>query len=468
VSCRRQVLAIGTRANDCSDDEPSEKNGSCSDNGRLTRPVSGCLASERSVSPVIGVTLLVAILVILAAMTAMFAFGLAKKSPPAPQTKFTYDYEGSSVTIRITAGDTISSGNTGRLIVLIDGSDSRKTWASTSGAGIDLQTENLTAGDTITLDNVELDQGDTVSVVWHAPTEDKTVTIAKDTGPSLTGGGFLDTSGSVVTASGGAVSGDGGATSAVKVGGAQALGSIGDIDSDGFGELPYVDGSGDLQVNDSNGEVETLVPSSASEAPDTDKTLMATGSWDGSPDSVFYVGDGHSKIYRVAPGGSPTLVQDVGGVNSVLGIGDIDGDGSDELVYAGSSQEVRYLETDGTKKTTGFTSGSSSGIGNGPLWDWDGDGKEEAVIVDGSNDVRLVDSSGSDGAKPAQSSVSAAKSPVTATDVDSDGALEIVFTDDSSTDLEYIDDVDGSPTVKILTDTNGNIVPGDKDTGVVS
>lgn len=466
VSRVRQVLSIGTGATGCSDVEPIEKKGSCCDNGRVTRPVSGCLVSERSVSPVIGVTLLVAIVVILAAMTAAFAFGLAEESPPAPQTKFAYDYEGSSVTIRVMAGDTINSRNTGRIVVVVDGSDSRETWASPSGGRINLQTESLTAGDKITLNDVELEQGDTVSVVWHAPTEDKTVTIAKDSVPSLTGGGFLDTS--VVTASGGAVSGDGGGTYAVKVGSAQALGSIGDIDSDGFGELPYVDGSGNLKVNDSNGEVETLVQSSSSKAPDTDKTLMATGSWNGSPQSVFYPGDGHSKIYRVAPSGSPTLVQNVGGVNSVLGIGDIDGDGGSELVYAGSSQEIRYLETDGTMKTTGFTSGSSSGIGNGPLWDWDSDGKEEAVIVDGSNDVRLVDSSGSDGAKPAQSSVSAAKSPVTATDVDSDGATEIVFIDDSSTELKYIDDVGGSPTVKTLTDTDGNTVPGDKNTGVVS
>ncbi|MFB6297538.1 MAG: hypothetical protein ABEH56_03360 [Salinirussus sp.] len=288
---------------------------------------------------------------------------------------------------------------------------------------------------------------------------------------SGTGTGLLASTGTVVTGPAGAVGRSD--TLDLNVGGALALGNTGDVDSDGRPELPYIDASGDLKVNDTEGEVQTLVDATAvasTEVPDDDKTLLATGTWDGSPASVFYADGDHDEIYRVEPGGSPTLVRDLSsnnGANSVLGIGDIDGDNSDELVYAGSSQEVRYLETGGAVKTTGFTSGSNNGIGNGPLSDLDGDGTAEAVVVDGSNDVRLLDDGGADGT-PAQSSVDAAKSPATAADVDDDGEQEIVFVDESSTDLEYVDDVDGTPTVKTLTDPDGNTVSGNKDTGVVS
>jgi len=157
--------------------------------------------------------------------------------------------------------------------------------------------------------------------------------------------------GAIVTAPGGAVAGDGGPTLDLHVGGAQVLGSTGDVDGDGRAELPYVDGSGDLLVNDSTGEVQTLVDRSAVTAtarPDTDKSLMATGSWQGSPTSVFYADTDHAEIYRIAPGGSPILARDLSGngVNSVLGVGDIDGDGDDELVYPDGSREIRYVDID--------------------------------------------------------------------------------------------------------------------------
>jgi hypothetical protein len=248
--------------------------------------------------------------------------------------------------------------------------------------------------------------------------------------------GILEYPGVIVTSPDGAVGGDDGDTNDLNVGGAQALGGTGDVDGDGRTELPYIDSSGNLKTNDSEGEVQTLVDKSSvsnDKEPDTDKTRMATGSWQGSPTSVFYANANHDKIYRVTPGGSPVLVKDVSsnGANAVLGPGDIDGDGDNELVYADGSQEVRYIEPSGTVKTTGFTSGSSSGIGNGLLTDIDDDGTDEAIIVDGSNDVRFLDSTGAI-AKPAQSSVDAAKSPLTAADVDGDGEREVVYIDASS------------------------------------
>lgn len=449
-------------------------------------------SGDRSISPVVGVALLVVIVVVLAASASAMFMELTDDPAAAPVTNFEFEYESATdaVTVRLTAGETISRSNTDELLVVIDsGSETeRVVWATDGGGVADLGASDLTVDDTITIDDAsgaapgdrtlsfELEAGDTVSVIWVAPDSDQTAPLEENTVPSLAGGsslsGVLDQAGSIVTGPASAVAGDGGETLDLNVGGAQALGSTGDTDGDGLVELPYVDGSGDLRMNDSDGEDQQLVDRGAvasTAKPDTDKTLLATGSWQGSSTAVFYTDADHEAIYRVGPGGTPTLVQDVSanGANSVLGIGDIDGDGDDELVYADGSQEIRYLEAGGTVKSTGFTSGSSTGIGNGPLADIDGDGTAEAIVVDGSNDVRLVDSSGAT-ATPAQSSVDAAKSPATATDVDGDGDREIVFVDASSTDLQYIDDVTGSPTVTTLQDADGNVISGDKSTGVVS
>jgi len=445
--------------------------------------------TRRGVSPVIGAVLLVAITVLLVTAGAVFFFELADSPRPAPRADMEVEANSGTdtLTLELTAADTITDANTGKLVVVVDGKngEARRTWATAGGSIVDLTDRDLGAGQQVTVDDgsgsdtgdltvpFELQEGDTVRLVWHAPDDDRTETLVTEDVPDLTGTMFgpLDRDGAVVTVPGGAA-GDGGVGIETGPSGAQALGNTADVDGDGRVELPYVDASGTLKLNDSSGQTRTLVdPGSVptAEEPDADKTLMASGTWDGSPRAVFYANAGHTGLYRVRPGGSPTLVADVStnGANSVLGPGDIDGDGTDELVYADGSQEIRYVEPGGATKTTGFTSGSSTGIGNGPPVDFDGDGTESALVVDGSNDVRLVESGGAT-SNPAQSSVDAAKSPATATDVDDDGAMEIVYVDASSSTLRYIDDVGGSPTVETLRDDAGNQVSADKDTGVVS
>ncbi len=445
-----------------------------------------------AVSPVIGIVLLVAVTVILAGGSSVMFLQLADGPDPIPQTRFqfSYDTDANAVTVTHGGGDTVTAANTGRLAVVIDRANGqqRVTWADTDGGVVDISAGELSAGNSVTIDDATgadsgdrtvsftLQQGDVIRLVWTAPSGGATAELTSDTVPSLVGGSLplLDGDGTVVTGTTARES-DGAAGVTVGPSGVQALGSLADIDSDGTRELPYVDTAGSLRLTDSDGETETLVDASsapAAELPDTDKTLLATGTWNGSDQSVFYANDDDSPspaIYRVSSGDSPTEVASLAanGTDSVLGIGDIDGDGTAELVYTGSSQEVRYLEPDGTRRTTGFTSGSDVGIGNGQLPDIDGDGTDEVLLVDGSNDIRLLDASGPE-STPAQSGVDAAKSPVTAADVDGDGAQEIVYIDDSSTAVEYIDDISGSATVETLTDETGSPVSGDKATGVVS
>jgi len=79
------------------------------------------LTGDDAVSPVIGVILMVAITVILAAVIAAFVLGLGDSSEPAPQVSFDYDYDNSSseLVVTVQSGDTFEATNAA---VSVDGS----------------------------------------------------------------------------------------------------------------------------------------------------------------------------------------------------------------------------------------------------------------------------------------------------------------------------------------------------------
>ncbi len=67
---------------------------------------------DRGVSPVIGVILMVAITVILAAVIAAFVLGLGDTSEPAPSASFDFDYNSTDQSLDVTvgSGDTFDAG----------------------------------------------------------------------------------------------------------------------------------------------------------------------------------------------------------------------------------------------------------------------------------------------------------------------------------------------------------------------
>lgn len=265
-----------------------------------------------------------------------------------------------------------------------------------------------------------------------------------------------------------AVEGDNGTTKDLDPGDAQALGPPSeDLTENGTNDLPYVDNSGNLKIVDSDGNKKTLIDGNDDSDPSNDKTLMAVGTWDGSDTSVFYA-DG-SKIYRVDGNGTVTEVAEPdNGADAVLGTGDIDGDGKTELLFAGDSYEVRYLEQDETTGTLGVTAGTSSGGGVGQPHDFDGDGTVRAVIVDGSNNVRILGEAEDD---ETFGNTSAKKAPVTTADVDGDGESEIVYVRHEGEDnekIKYIDDPLDDPQIKFLNDKDGDKVDAGNELGVVS
>lgn len=124
------------------------------------------LTDDGAVSPVIGVILMVAITVILAAVIAAFVLGLGDTSDPAPQVSFDYDYtEGDTeLVVTVQSGDTFEAGNAAVVVAgsetPLDGGNTGFGATSTIGAG---DSFTVTSGDDIPTD---VNSGDRVDITF--------------------------------------------------------------------------------------------------------------------------------------------------------------------------------------------------------------------------------------------------------------------------------------------------------------
>jgi flagellin-like protein len=129
---------------------------------------------DDAVSPVIGVILMVAITVILAAVIASFVLGLGDQNNPAPTADFDFDWNGTAGDLTITHGngDQLDSDN-----VYIRGQNlgSTGTWTSVEAD------ETISAGKSTTLTSASSNYE--VNVVWEDPDSDSTSTLSSDEGP---------------------------------------------------------------------------------------------------------------------------------------------------------------------------------------------------------------------------------------------------------------------------------------------
>ena len=125
---------------------------------------------DRGVSPVIGVILMVAITVILAAVIGAFVLGLGDQaSESAPQASFDYSFDGNdAVNISHGGGDNIDSTN---IEVTIDDLESFPDADDDLTVNDDQWQDNITTGDTIDIadDADVIDSGDTIRIIWNSP-----------------------------------------------------------------------------------------------------------------------------------------------------------------------------------------------------------------------------------------------------------------------------------------------------------
>ena len=229
---------------------------------------------------------------------------------------------------------------------------------------------------------------------------------------------------------------------------------VADIDTDGSEDIPYVPAGGTkVHLVNPDGTDETELSSTDAKG---STSLLGVGRWNDTRTSVYFAGGDSSTIYRTNPseGENPSegdiqVVDPDNGVKAVAGPADIDGDGTNELVYADGSSALRYFESGAgpgiaTGEKISVTAGSDSGIGLGRPADVDGDGTARIPAVDGSSNLVLVDSSGT---KTVLVGSDVAKAPVAAVDWDDDGELEVMYITTNG-DLKYVDDVTGSQTVE--------------------
>jgi flagellin-like protein len=147
------------------------------------------LGDDDAVSPVIGVILMVAITVILAAVIGTFVLGLGDQvSDTTPSASFAFDFDNSASVSGDDLADSSSDG--GELTITHDGGDTiqssnidiRDTDGNTVEGDKDVFTKitEVTAGTSTT---IEIDNDDTVRVVFVGDSGDNTATLGKFTAP---------------------------------------------------------------------------------------------------------------------------------------------------------------------------------------------------------------------------------------------------------------------------------------------
>jgi len=125
--------------------------------------------SDRGVSPVIGVILMVAITVILAAVIGAFVLGLGDQvSNNAPQASFSFDFDSdnNNVTVTHNGGDNIES--------------SALNVTNSSGGSVAFTEDPVRTGDSVTLN---YSTGDTIRVIWSNPAGGSSNTLAERDAP---------------------------------------------------------------------------------------------------------------------------------------------------------------------------------------------------------------------------------------------------------------------------------------------
>jgi len=166
-------------------------------------------ADDEGVSPVIGVILMVAVTVILAAVIGAFVMNMGDNlSQSAPSANFEFeasDTDGdNSYVVQVThdGGDSITNKNTKSLVVKDMADNAQEIWADDAGNGIETWSANgdVAAGDNVYIgddsgetNNGEHDgdtstsqvtgfsQGDTLKVIWTADNGQSSQTIGQYT-----------------------------------------------------------------------------------------------------------------------------------------------------------------------------------------------------------------------------------------------------------------------------------------------
>ncbi|UVE50485.1 type IV pilin N-terminal domain-containing protein [Haloferax larsenii] len=132
------------------------------------------LTDDNAVSPVIGVILMVAITVILAAVIGTFVLGLGEQTETAPQASFSFDYNESGgtnglLTITHESGEAIANES----VTVVPPNGTSQNW-------LDSDDNKITAGDNHQVDFTnQINDSESVRIVWTSESGGTSSTLQK-------------------------------------------------------------------------------------------------------------------------------------------------------------------------------------------------------------------------------------------------------------------------------------------------
>lgn len=253
---------------------------------------------------------------------------------------------------------------------------------------------------------------------------------------------------------------------------ARVIGDAVDIIDGSEPDVPYLDNNSKLRLTRVGASTDQqLYPTGSGTEPTLSgqKSKVGAGKWPPATltGSLIIAADSNqSRIIGIDKDGNNEVLASPGnGCNAISGVADINEDGDVELIFLDGSQQLRYLNKNGTtSKINNGSVGSNQAPGIGKPNDF-GLGRPEVPLVDGSNNPALIDYQGNK--RLLNSNGVAEKAPVAPVDINGDSELEFVFINANSGDIEYIEDVGGANRIETVS-INGSTVQGDNKLGVAS
>lgn len=142
------------------------------------------LRDDRAASPVIGVILVVAIAVILAAVASFFFLDVGQSPNTTPSAKFeaSLDTATGQVTIKHSGGQTLDTKNSLSVVITSPAAGSEYGWLANQSDG------QITSGETVTvgsggtgLTGTTFSDGDEIEIVWTGPDGESSNIIFEET-----------------------------------------------------------------------------------------------------------------------------------------------------------------------------------------------------------------------------------------------------------------------------------------------
>jgi len=232
------------------------------------------------------------------------------------------------------------------------------------------------------------------------------------------------------------------------------IGPIADIDDDGQLDVTAVDNNGAIMLIpiESNATATTLTQvNNAKTKNKPEERVIGVGDTDDNGDlEVLFSNEQDNKktgaLTRVEAGSAAERIVAEKQTKGVVGYGDFTGDGTDEIVFRGSSEQIRWYDiaTDSFGGTGNSNYGTNNGIGLGPPVDINGNGRVRVPAVSGSNEPGIINSSGDFDKPDSDNFQKASKSLVAATDVVGDETFEILFRNTDDGNIHYMETGDGT------------------------